>query len=457
MMRTRQDVADLTLGDATAAATKDWHPVLDTYARGIELMRAREETDPRSWLWAANTHGSPPGTDPRPAWNACAHGSLFFLPWHRAYLAWFESTIRALTEQDDWALPYWDYAVPGDEPDRLLPAEFTVETRTVDGEVVPNPLFDAARDLAALDPVNVDIVPALSEARFVRAFPMPGFGGVDRDGFPGWLEHLPHNFVHGDISGLMGRTTTAGRDPVFWLHHANIDRLWEVWRGLPGSIGLLDDEDTPALLVSRWRSAIFWFGPERQPEQFTMDQVEDLDALGYGYASVDLPPEVATAVQDARSEAAAAGGRRGLDDTEPGWAPVAATFDLASGEQREVPLRGGRGRGLDSTAPAGLVLELAGVRAIDPHAVYVVEVRSAPDAEPHLAGRFSTFGLDGTPDTEERSYLVDASPVLGALVDEGWSGTELSVRVVPEPGAVDADDPAKGVQVRQVTVYAQVP
>ena len=87
MVRTRQDVAGLTLGDAAKAETKDWHPVLDTYARGVALMSDLAEDDPRSWLWAANTHGIPAGTTPRPTWNQCAHGSVFFLPWRRAYLA----------------------------------------------------------------------------------------------------------------------------------------------------------------------------------------------------------------------------------------------------------------------------------------------------------------------------------------------------------------------------------
>jgi Common central domain of tyrosinase/Polyphenol oxidase middle domain len=44
------------------------------------------------------------------------------------------------------------------------------------------------------------------------------------------LEQIPHDLVHDDIGGLMGDPETAGYDPIFWFHHANIDRLWEVWR-----------------------------------------------------------------------------------------------------------------------------------------------------------------------------------------------------------------------------------
>ncbi len=465
MIRTRHDVASLTLGDATKAQSQDWHPVLDTYARGIELMQARDEYDPRSWLWAANTHGT--NDNPlRKEWAQCAHGSLYFLPWHRAYLTWFEAAIRTLTGEDEWRLPYWDYSVPGDEIDRALPVEFTVETRTVDGQIVPNPLFAPGRSGRALEAQDVDIVAALSESHYIKSYPQTGFGGVDPDGYRGLVEGTPHNDVHSDISGLMGRTTTAGQDPIFWLHHANIDRLWEVWRNLPGSIALTDPGAASPGLVKQWRSAKFVFGEVRSPSIYTMEEVEDLDALGYAYESTELPDNLAAAIQEAREATLAARGGMALErENERDWAPIAATFNLTSGEERDVPFTGGaRGlvtagaRGLHETAPAvGLIIELAGVRATDPHAFYVLEVRSAPDAEVHRAGRFSTFGLAGTPETEERNYLIDASSVLPSLQDEGWSGGELSVRVVPEQGRADSDDADKAISVRQVTIYAPTP
>jgi tyrosinase len=459
-MRTRHDVTGLTSGDAATAETGPWHPDLDTYARGVALMQALDEDEvPDSWMWAANTHGIPPDTAPRPAWSQCAHGSHFFLPWHRAYLAWFESTIRRLTGEDDWALPYWDYSDPDDDTVRTLPVEFTVETRTVDGEVVPNPLFVPGRSPDPIPADDVDLVATLAETRYVRDVPEVGFGGADRGRFFGTVENLPHNFVHGDIGGLMNRTTTAGRDPIFWVHHANIDRLWEVWRFLPESVALTDDGGGSALLVSQWRSAIFWFGDERSPTTYAMAEVEDLasDAMGYEYETLQLPDVVATAVAEARTAALGEpGGGIALDDEQPQWEPVGASFGLTSGEDRDVAFTAGP-RGLDDTPPSRLVLELAGVRATDPHAAYVVEVRSSPDAEPHVAGRFSTFGLEGTPETEERSYLVDASEVLPALSREGWGGGGLTVRLVPEPGRPDSDDPGRSVQVRQVTVYLQGP
>ena len=458
-MRTRKDVAGLTLADPTRAATEAWHPVLDTYARGVRLMKDLDpqDTTPDSWIWAANTHGIEATTTPRPAWAQCAHQSLFFLPWHRAYLAWFESTIRRLAGEDDWGLPYWDYSDP--TSDRLLPPEFTVRTRTVNGASEENPLFSPNRSEGPVPVEDVDTAFALGQDRYVIEMER-GFGGVLPDRFDGAVELLPHNFLHGDIGGpdgLMRSPATAAQDPIFWLHHANIDRLWEVWLSLEGSIRVTDPGAAPPALVTQWQSATFWFGDEQSPTTYAMDAVEDLTSapMDYRYESIELPDVVADAVRAAREAALAErGGGISLDETEPSWEPVGATFDLPSGEQRDVEFDAGP-LGLDEAPPSRLMLELAGTTATNPHQSYVVEVRSSPDAEPHVAGRFSTFGLAGTPDDEVRNYLVDATAVLPDLLEEGWSGGRLLVKVLPEPGRADSEDESRAVNVGQVTVYVQ--
>lgn len=457
-MRTRRDVAGLTLGDPSSAETDEWHPVLDTYARGVRLMKdldVQEPPVPESWAWAANTHGIEATTDPRPAWAQCAHQSLFFLPWHRAYLAWFEATIRRLTGEDDWALPYWDYAAPS--TDRSLPSEFAVQTRTVNGTPEDNPLFSPDRSPDPIPADDVDVTFALGQARYVIEMER-GFGGVLPDRFDGAVELLPHNFVHGDIggdAGLMRSTTTAAQDPIFWLHHSNIDRLWEVWLSLEGSVRLTDLGAAPGALVTQWQSSTFWFGDEQSPTTYPMDAVENLgvEPMDYRYESIELPSAVADAVTEIREAAlAAAGGGMALDDTRPALEPVAATFDLPSGEERDVAFEQ-QPLGLDDAPPSRLVLELAGTTATDPHAAYVVEIRSSPEAPSHVAGRFSTFGLAGTPAEEVRNYLVDATAVLPELLEEGWSGGQLTVRVVPEAGRSDSEDESRSIRVGQVTVY----
>jgi hypothetical protein len=422
------------------------------------MMRVLPTDDPQSWQWAANTHGIPIGTPARPEWSQCAHASLFFLPWHRAYLAWFETTIRTLTRDLGWGLPYWDYSNPDNPEAAFLPVEFRVPTRTAQGEVVPNPLFDATRNDGPLPAQDIDVVRALAEPRFVSGVPDVGFGGTDRDRRFGDVESTPHNWVHVDIAGLMGSTATAGQDPIFWLHHANIDRLWEVWLSLPGSVRLTDAGGGSAFLVTQWQSAIFWLGSQHSPSTFTMRDVEDLSSvkMDYEYESIELPEEWAAAIAAARQPVPVGGGGLPLDEAETRWEPVAASFNLDSNEERDVTFHA-RPRGLDDPAPSRLVLEFAGVRAVEPHAAYVVEVRSAPDKEPHQAGRFATFGLAGTPPEEERNYLVDASDILPDLLAEGWTGSQLSVKLVPEQGRPDSDDPDRAIHVEQVTVYAETP
>ncbi|GAA1949724.1 tyrosinase family protein [Agromyces allii] len=469
-MRVRRDISGLTVGDRATARTGAWHPILDAYARGVEAMKARDAAGPPtpdSWMWAANTHGIDQFTQRRAAWAQCTHASLFFLPWHRAYLAWFEQHIRDASGDDDWALPYWDYSAPGST--RRLPVEFQVEQRTVDGVLVDNPLFSPARSSQPIPADSADIVEALAQPSYLLERE-PGFGGALPDQFFGTVEDRPHNYVHMAIGGVMRSPSTAGRDPVFWLHHANIDRLWEVWLSLEGSIRLTDAADTPPELVTAWDSSTFWFGDEQRPKTYAMAAVEDLadESMDYEYESIVLADPLADEVAERRAAIiAATGGGLGLDEA-PKWQPVAATFDLTSGEEREIPFEGG-GLGLDEAAPTRLMLELAGATAHEPHAAYDVEIRSAPDADAHVVRGFSTFGLAGTPDDEVRNYLVDASTVLADLLAEGWAGGALTVRLLPaaepavEPDGGDAEgEPDAGaddraIQVAQVTVYVQTP
>jgi tyrosinase len=45
------------------------------------------------------------------------------------------------------------------------------------------------------------------------------------------IDQNPHGAVHVDVGTPtnMGTVPTAAQDPVFWVHHCEIDRLWESW------------------------------------------------------------------------------------------------------------------------------------------------------------------------------------------------------------------------------------
>jgi tyrosinase len=259
MARTRTEIR--ALGDV-------WNPTMLWYAKAVQALNARALTDKTGWLYLAAIHGFdvplwqgfnlinagtalPPPAEQDAYWNQCQHQTWYFLPWHRAYLLTFEDILRAWImaqpgAPQDWALPYWNYsASPGAaNPNPLaVPDAFTAQTLP-DG--TPNPLFVAARFGAAVAAQDAQLSNALLDPTFTGAAQegnIPGFGGpqtpfshAGEDG--GWLEDQPHNPVHVDVGGqdtngnggMMTDPRSAAADPIFWVHHANIDRLWEVWR-----------------------------------------------------------------------------------------------------------------------------------------------------------------------------------------------------------------------------------
>jgi tyrosinase len=178
------------------------------------------------------------------------------------YLHCFERIIMKIVADlggpRDWALPYWNYSGTSKfagfdfAKSSLLPEPFQSKSpRLRDGS--PNPLFitfrhpDANAGTPFLTRANVNTSGALGNSSFTAAGPSSSFAGAvtrfnhfgdDPVAAAGLLEATPHGDVH-SVTGpgpdrFMGSFTRAPLDPIFWLHHCNIDRLWEVWRSQPG-------------------------------------------------------------------------------------------------------------------------------------------------------------------------------------------------------------------------------
>ena len=239
-------------------ALDDWDESLVWYAKAVAEMRKRPIADPTSWRYQAAIHDYIREDDPYAEdsdvlpsddeqdkyWRQCQHFSWFFLPWHRWYLLYFEEIVGATIVQlggpAGWALPFWNYS--GEQPaSRRLHPAFRSETLP-DGS--PNALFipfPNRRFGNDGDPVGDrrDVsLRCLRERVFTTSATADGFGGPTT-GFNhdvaqeiGALESTPHGSMHVAVNGFMGGFNTAGLDPLFWLHHCNIDRLWQVWRDL---------------------------------------------------------------------------------------------------------------------------------------------------------------------------------------------------------------------------------
>jgi tyrosinase len=209
---------------------------VDTLRKGVAAMKARPAKDPTSWIYQAKMHAVDSGAAAA-LQDQCQHRQFFFFSWHRMFTYFFEKILRKASGDPNFALPYWNYTdVPAQgvvpEPYRL-PANAT------------NALYNSTRQAiynsgVALPAADVTYSAGFNLTNFTTGVAgSPSFGGLTVAApahFPsspgsGRLEQSPHNNVHNDISGQMA-TGESPRDPVFWLHHANIDRLWKKWIAL---------------------------------------------------------------------------------------------------------------------------------------------------------------------------------------------------------------------------------
>ena len=209
----RKNVYSLTAAEITSIKT------------GVTAMKALPYTNKTSWLYQAAIHGTTL-PDNLPSWNTChqAGASFFFLAWHRMYVYFFERILRAKSGNASLTLPYWNY-----QTNAVIPPDWR-------NSAAGNPLYDGTRSatLNAGGSLPASIMTSINNA--LDLVPYYDFQ-TSLNG--------PHGSVHTTINGNMYSTYTAAQDPVFWLHHCNIDRLWEEWARKCG--GRANPTDAPWL------------------------------------------------------------------------------------------------------------------------------------------------------------------------------------------------------------------
>lgn len=161
--------------------------------------------------WGTCVHSDPPTVDADG--NQTYHESPFW-GWHRIYLYYFERVLRWASSDDTLNLPYWDYTNP---TYASLPAQF----RTLNGVLYTDKRNSKINHGSAITKTNVD--DALKQGVFTDV--------------EGSVEWGVHGTIHCAVGGgcpvaMMGDVPVAGNDPIFYLHHANIDRLWACWNHL---------------------------------------------------------------------------------------------------------------------------------------------------------------------------------------------------------------------------------
>jgi tyrosinase len=279
---------------------------LASYVKGIQAMLSLPADHPQNWFRNAFIH-----------LMDCPHGNWWFYVWHRGYLGYFEQTIRRLSRDPNFAIPYWDWTQLPQIPDSmfdgvLTPTDSAYEPFTKDIDTFTSFIQPALRhywnglnhdqrvqldrrgytsfdamwnDVTGytttpppphVDPTNTAFAPTAIARYLTRSnpkltpevvynvspfvvyaglLPTDFYDPISQISFNSskapshntapqgrtvfsTLEGLPHNSAHNCIGGLppvtsgpWGNMTNnlSPVDPVFFLHHSNMDRLWDVW------------------------------------------------------------------------------------------------------------------------------------------------------------------------------------------------------------------------------------
>jgi hypothetical protein len=167
------------------------------------------------------TNQTPPDATAQQIWATCQHSgqtqALNFFGWHRMYLYYYERVLRWAANDPNLRLPYWDYTDPAN---LALPSQFRASSSTLfDGKRSPSMNSGSA----TLNGNATDIDDLL---------PDPSYFDYESQ-----IEEGVHGYVHCTVGPTcpvahMGDVPVAGNDPVFYHHHANIDRMWACWQNL---------------------------------------------------------------------------------------------------------------------------------------------------------------------------------------------------------------------------------
>ena len=174
-----------------------------------------------------------------------AHQNAGFLPWHRAYLLDLEREPQAI--DGSVALPYWRFDQPAPN---IFTGDFLGSSNAL-GTV----LFSATNPLQFW---TTDGVQGINRRPFFNTAAAPpgllnetqtlALGGASNlyASFRS-MEGNPHGQAHVSFGGSISQIPTAAKDPLFFLLHCNVDRLWAKWQRLNGRFdpALAASYDTP--------------------------------------------------------------------------------------------------------------------------------------------------------------------------------------------------------------------
>jgi tyrosinase len=183
-------------------------------------------------------------------------GKMRFLSWHRDFLLKLEQQMQAINPAA--FIPYWRWS-----DDREVPPWLTGFLPTIvlvaDGAGMPAQTVHVTRSTH-----HEGGLPTAGQIASLDANT-----GLPYNQFTGLLEGY-HGVVHNWVGGTMSDITVSPADPLFFMHHGEIDRIWSVWQANPGNAGKGPTLTGADADMDPW------------PEAAT--QLQSITTLGYSYA-----------------------------------------------------------------------------------------------------------------------------------------------------------------------------
>nr|KJB47500.1 hypothetical protein B456_008G029600 [Gossypium raimondii] len=264
------------------------------YDKALSIMKSLPHHDPRSFSRQANLHCLfCTGAYDQQNSNAplSIHRTWLFFPWHRMMIYFHERILGSLIGDETFALPYWAWDIPQGCSSfyHTMRDVSHLPPQTADLNYVSD------TNLSPEDQIDINLAfmynQMVSGARKTQLF-MGCTYKAGKEGYcngPGTIELAPHNALHTWIGSSlnpgredMGKFYSAAKDPIFYAHHANIDRLWEVWREAHKQQLDIKDPD--------WLDSFFYFYDENlRLVRFKVGDVVDTIKLGYSYEQVHRP------------------------------------------------------------------------------------------------------------------------------------------------------------------------
>jgi tyrosinase len=265
-------------------------PNWDLYIQALAAFQAVEESNKYSYFQVVGIHGLPfvswngVGNVNGGGGGYCPHSEVLFASWHRPFLALFEQILQIhatriankytgskkatyVAAAKTLRIPYWDWARDPKLPKSTTAQQITINTPT-GRKTIRNPLYsyrfqkfpftyanfggtlgnyaqtmrcpssNSRSATSRLSVVNNNLArdgSYLRDSVYLTFTRTNNFAVMSSDSQGGYTFESPHNTVHNDIgcgdpTGHMTNLGWSAFDPIFMLHHANVDRLIAMWQ-----------------------------------------------------------------------------------------------------------------------------------------------------------------------------------------------------------------------------------